>query len=80
MGRNLGYMIVKIDKSLLNQVGVLIAEQIVKIGFAKTNSEARRLIQQKAVSINEDLVSDPAARLFWKPETGFIIIERIMES
>jgi len=38
-------------------------EVLVELGFAASNSEARRLIGQQAVSIDGETVSDPSARL-----------------
>ena len=40
-----------------------IVELVVAAGFAKSNSEARRLIQQNAVSVDDNKVSDVEARV-----------------
>lgn len=43
--------------------GQALAALIVKVGFAETNSEARRLIKGGAVSFGDDKISDPAAHV-----------------
>jgi len=41
------------------------------VGFAPSNSEARRLIQQKAVEIDGNVISDVDARL--APQDGMVV-------
>jgi tyrosyl-tRNA synthetase len=41
-----------------------LAALIVRVGFAASNSEARRLVAQRAVRIDEEVVEDPNLRLF----------------
>jgi len=40
-----------------------IADMLVQVGFAKTKSEARRLVQQRAIRINDRLITDPTTRV-----------------
>jgi tyrosyl-tRNA synthetase len=45
------------------KVGVDIADLCVRVGFANTKGEARRLIKQGGIRINDIVVPDPFARL-----------------
>ncbi len=47
------------------QMGII--ELVVAAGFAKSNGEARRLITQNAVSIDEKKIADPNAQVKLKP-------------
>jgi tyrosyl-tRNA synthetase len=51
--------------------GIWIAQLIVRCGFAKSTSEAMRLVKQGAVSINDDPVTDERGKV--KPEWGQIL-------
>ncbi|MCC7213150.1 MAG: tyrosine--tRNA ligase, partial [Candidatus Brocadia sp.] len=44
-----------------------IAKLIVLCGFAATNSEARRLVQQGGVSINNGSINDPTLNIELQP-------------
>jgi len=59
---------VEISGSELTDGKIWIAKLIVLCGFAATNSEARRLVQQGGVSINNDSVNDPTLNLEIKPD------------
>ena len=50
---------------------VRLIEFIRTIGFAPSNSEARRLIQQKAVEVDGQVVTDVDARI--APQDGMIV-------
>lgn len=47
---------------------IWIARLIVLCGFAATNSEARRLVEQGGVSINHELIQDPNLNVEIKPD------------
>ena len=53
-----------IPSTLMNkeslQEGIGILNILTEIGFSKTNSEARRLINQGGISINDEKITDPA--------------------
>lgn len=40
-----------------------IADMLVAAGLAKTKSEARRLVMDKAIRINDRLITDPTTRI-----------------
>lgn len=51
--------------------GLAIADLLIMVGFAKTKSEARRLILQNGIRLNDQLVTDPTMRVAWnKLEDG----------
>ncbi|MEK6635518.1 MAG: tyrosine--tRNA ligase [Planctomycetota bacterium] len=54
---------VQIPASELTDGKIWIAKLIVLCGFSATNGEARRLIQQGGVSINNETVNDPALNI-----------------
>ncbi|KAB2836236.1 MAG: tyrosine--tRNA ligase [Candidatus Brocadia sp.] len=58
---------VEISGSELADGKIWIAKLIVLCSFATTNSEARRLIQQGGVSINNDPINDPTLNIEIKP-------------
>lgn len=60
---------VQIPGSELTDGKIWIARLIVLCGFASTNSEARRLVQQGGVSINNVSITDPALNIEVKPDT-----------
>lgn len=73
----LGYImrfITVIPEFDISHIGVDLAEQIVKADFAKTKSEARRLIKQGGIRIDDRIVKDPFARLA-ADNNGWILIE-----
>jgi ribosomal protein S4 len=43
--------------------GMSIADMLVAAGLAKTKSEARRLVMDKAIRINDRLITDPTTRI-----------------
>lgn len=59
---------VEISGSELADGKIWIAKLIVLCSFATTNSEARRLIQQGGVSINNDPINDPTLNIEIKPD------------
>ncbi|NUO09948.1 MAG: tyrosine--tRNA ligase [Candidatus Brocadia sp.] len=59
---------VEIPGSELTGGRIWIAKLIVLCGFAVTNSEARRLVQQGGVSINNDSIDDPTLNMEIKPD------------
>ena len=59
---------VQIPREELTDGKIWITRLIVLCGFANTNSEARRLVQQGGVSINNDSISDPALNIEIKPD------------
>jgi len=59
---------VQISGSELTDGKIWITRLIVLCGFANTNSEARRLVQQGGVSINNDAINDPALNIEIKPD------------
>ena len=59
---------VEISGSELTDGKIWIAKLIVLCGFSTTNSEARRLVQQGGVSINNDSVNDPTLNIEIKPD------------
>jgi hypothetical protein len=56
-------------------VGMDLAEVIVLAQFAKSKTQARKLIQQRAIRLNDVVVSDSFARLFFHETTGWILIQ-----
>jgi len=57
--------------------GVSVAEILLRIGHAKSKSEARRLISGGAVKIGSIKIADPFARFVVLPEKNkFVIVER----
>ena len=58
--------------------GETVASIVVKFGFAKSKSEARRLIAQGGVTIGSIKVSDPGAKLLLDIDNPrrFYIMER----
>ncbi|GAN31752.1 MAG: tyrosine--tRNA ligase [Candidatus Brocadia sp. AMX2] len=59
---------VEISGSELTDGKIWIAKLIVFCGFSATNSEARRLVQQGGVSINNDSIHDPTLNIEIKPD------------
>lgn len=59
---------VEISVSELTDGKIWIAKLIILCGFAATNSEARRLVQQGGVSVNNNSVTDPALNLEIRPD------------
>ena len=53
--------------SLSERVGVL--SLMVKCGLAKSNGEARRLVQQGGVSVNDTKITDPKSVIYPEAET-----------
>jgi tyrosyl-tRNA synthetase len=45
------------------QAGILVAAACTAAGLSKSNGEARRLIEQGAIRVNDELVSDPNAKV-----------------
>ena len=60
---------VKISSGELTDGKIWITRLIVLCGFANTNSEARRLVQQGGVSINNDTLNNPSLNIEIKPDT-----------
>ena len=58
----------------ISHIGVDLSEQCVRVGFAKTKSEARRLIKQGGIRIDDRVVKDPFARLA-ADDNDWILIE-----
>ena len=54
-----------------NGIGVL--ELMTKLGITASNGEARRLVQQGGVSVNDEKVTDPQAKI---EITGEVIIKK----
>jgi tyrosyl-tRNA synthetase len=44
--------------------GVNIVDLMARVGLAPSRSEARRLVQSGAVSVNDELIADPAAKVY----------------
>jgi tyrosyl-tRNA synthetase len=59
---------VEISRSELTEGKIWIAKLVVLCGFAATNSEARRLVQQGGVSLNNEPVNDPTLNIEIKPD------------
>lgn len=59
---------VLISNSELANSKIWIARLIVLCGFAVTNSEARRLVEQGGVSVNHELIQDPNLNIEIKPD------------
>ncbi|HMP73177.1 MAG TPA: tyrosine--tRNA ligase [Kiritimatiellia bacterium] len=62
---------VHLDGEAMAGEGVGILSLLVDAGLASSNSEARRLVQQGAVKLGEEKVTDPKAMV--KPATGTIL-------
>jgi tyrosyl-tRNA synthetase len=63
---------IEVQRSWLGEDGTMrLVEFIRFIGFVPSNSEARRLIQQKAVEIDGNVMTDVDARI--TPQDGMII-------
>lgn len=62
---------VTIEPADLTDGAIWIAKLLVKAGMAPSNSEARRLVQQGAVTIDGEKVSDPSANI--APKDGQVI-------
>ena len=60
---------VQISSGELTDGKIWITRLIVLCGFANTNSEARRLVQQGGVSINNDAINNPSLNIEIKPNT-----------
>jgi len=60
---------VQISSGELTDGKIWITRLIVLCGFANTNSEARRLVQQGGVSINNDTLNNPSLNIEIKPDT-----------
>ena len=61
----------------LSELGVTVASLLVRAGFAKSNSEARRQILGGSVQIGDIKIQDAFARFIVFPEQNkFGIIER----
>lgn len=60
---------VQIPREELTDGKIWITRLIVLCGFANTNSEARRLVQQGGVSINNDTLNNPSLNIEIKPDT-----------
>lgn len=43
--------------------GMAVADMLVLIGWATSKSHARRLILDKAIRVNDELITDPTARV-----------------
>ena len=54
-----------------NEVRIL--ELLVQAGLAESNSEAKKLIQQNAISVNEEKISD-----FWKVYSSSDAINNVL--
>jgi tyrosyl-tRNA synthetase len=57
-------------------IGIDLAEQCVVVGFAKTKSEARRLITQGGIRLADRVVKDPFARLA-HDHNEWILVEKV---
>ena len=57
----------------LSSIGIDLAEQCVKVGFAASKSEARRLIKQGGIRLADRVVNDPFARLAYDDEEWVLI-------
>lgn len=65
-----------VSREEAKQLGVEIAELCVTSGLSKSKSEARRMILQGAVRINDKQIKDQNARLIKGPgENEFIVID-----
>jgi tyrosyl-tRNA synthetase len=62
---------VEISEDDLQDGGIWIARLLVKAGMASSNSEARRLVQQGAVTIDGEKITDPQASV--KPADGQVL-------
>lgn len=62
---------VEISEEDLQDGGIWIARLLVKAGMASSNSEARRLVQQGAVTIDGERITDPQANV--KPADGQVL-------
>ena len=62
---------ISVPADLLTDDAIWIARLIVHCGFAKSTSEARRLVSQGGVSLDGDLVKDPSANV--APTPGMLL-------
>jgi len=60
---------VTISAAELENGKIWIAKLIVLCNFASTNGEARRLIQQGGVSVNNEIITEPTLNIEIKPDT-----------
>ena len=58
--------------------GISVIELVKAAGFASSNGEARRLIQQGGVSVDEKKITDPAEKLPASAfdEKGFVVVKK----
>lgn len=56
-------------------IGVDLAEILVRSGHVKSKTEARRQIEQRSIRIEAHTVVDKFARLVWG-DSGFILVEK----
>lgn len=63
------------DETPTDQIGVDLAEVLVKSGLATTKTNARHQIKQGAVRLNDQVVRDPFARLALK-DNQMLVLER----
>jgi tyrosyl-tRNA synthetase len=66
-----------VSKELRDATGVDLASVLVDAQFAKSKNEARRLIQNSGIRLQNFLVEDPFAHLAWSEDTGWILLETI---
>ena len=60
--------------------GIDIAELCVMTKLSKSRSEARRMVQQGAVRVDDFRITDPHARVAWHPDNGrYYVIETIKD-
>ena len=66
----------KINKNVLDfsKIGEDVAVVCVSAGFAKTKSEARRLIAGRAIKLHDMVVEDQFARLGFVRETNLFVL------
>ncbi len=52
-----------LETKTIDESPIGILNLITRVGFASTNSEARRLVQQSAVSLDDEKITDPKAQI-----------------
>jgi tyrosyl-tRNA synthetase len=62
----------------LGEDGVTVIDVLKAAGFAASNGEARRLIQQGGIAINDEKVTDPAAKLARETfaDKGYVVVKK----
>ena len=61
----------------ISGIGIELSQQYVRVGFCKSKSEFRRLIEQGGIRVSDRVVKDPLARLAYEDNEWVLVQHEI---